>query len=545
MSAPEIKGSRAPSGRAALAVAAAPRSTAAVTDTARGGLADLLGALSLATDLGAGLPLETSLRTCLVATHLGARLGLDAAALRVVYHAALLRHLGCTAWSHEAAALVGDDHDLVRTFEDVDPTRRVATAGRAITQLARGARPGRRVRAVVGALTHPGARHQLATAQCAQGQALAGDLGLPEEVGVALAQMYERHDGRGVPRALRGDAITPAAQQVHAAQLIVALHRRHGRAAIPGELRRLRGRALAPALCDLACAEAPALWPLLEATAAWELALLAEPAPRVAMPEARLGDVALAFARFVDLKSPHTVGHSPEVARVAVAAARHGGWSDGDVAQLRLAALLHDLGAASVGNDVWDHPGPLGAAALEQVRLHAYHTERILLRSPLTAPLAPIAGAHHERLDGAGYHRGARADGLGRAARLLAAADAFAAMGERRAHRPALDPDARARALRDDASAGRLCRDAVALVLASGGHAAMKSTLPAGLTAREAEVLGLLARGLATKEIAGELGIAPRTVKHHIEHVYDKTGVSTRAAAALFAARHDLVAAGE
>ena len=505
-------------------------------------MADLLGALSLATDLGIGARLETSLRTCVTATHLGRCLGVDGEALHAAFYAGLLRHLGCTAWSHEAAALVGDDHDLIRTFEGVDPTRRTAIVARAIRRLAHDASPGRRLRAIANAITHPSAGAHLIAAQCAQAEAFARDLGLGDEVGGALAEMYEHHDGRGHPRGLRGEEICLTARLVHGAQVIEALHRRLGRDATIAELRRRRGRQLAPEVCDAAIGEADRLWAILEAPSAWELALDSEPQPHRQLSSAALGDVALAFARFADLKAPHTVGHSPAVAAIAVAAATGAGWPPDEIEQLRLAALLHDLGAVSVGNQIWERRGPLGVTAWEQVRLHAYHTERILVRSALTAPLAPIAGAHHERLDGSGYHRGAPAAALSRAGRVLAVADAFTAMGEPRPHRPALAADDRVRLLGDDAVAGRLCREAVAMVLAAAGHAPPRRALPASLTEREADVLGLLARGLSTKEIAAALGIAPRTVKHHIEHVYEKTGVSSRAAAALFAARHDLVA---
>jgi HD-GYP domain-containing protein (c-di-GMP phosphodiesterase class II) len=510
--------------------------------SARRRLADLLGALSLATDLGIGARLETSLRTCLIARHLGARLGMAGELLAAVYYAGLLRHLGCTAWAHEANALVGDDHELIQTFEGVDPGRRGQVLGRAVRGLARTASPGRRLRVLARVVTHPEAGRRLAAAQCAQAETFALDLGLGDTVATALAQMYEHHDGKGAPRRLRGAEIAPAARVVHAAQVIEALHRHLGRDVTIAELSRRRGRQLAPDVCDAAIAEATVLWGLLEAPSAWALALDAEPPPHRELGDAQLDDVALAFARFVDLKVPHTVGHSPAVAQLAVAAASAAGWPGDELATLRRAALLHDLGSVSVGNQVWELAGPLGTAAWEQVRLHAYHTERILSRGALTAPIAAIAGAHHERLDGSGYHRGARADGLSRAARLLAAADMMIALGEPRPQRPALPPDQRARTLADEVAAGRLCRDAVALVLAAAGHRAARPALPAGLTEREADVLGLLARGLATKEIAAALGIAPRTVKHHIEHVYEKTGVSSRAAAALFAARHDLVA---
>jgi HD-GYP domain-containing protein (c-di-GMP phosphodiesterase class II) len=504
-------------------------------------LADVLGSLSLATDLGIGAPLETAQRTCLVATHLARRLALPAAAQRDAFYAGLMRHVGCTAWAHEAAALVGgDDHDVIRTFEAVDSARPVAVVRRAL-QLGRSRGAPRRVRAIAGVLARPDAGARLAAAQCAQAEALAGDLGLGEGVVTALAQMYERHDGRGAPHGLRGEAIAMPARLLAAAQLVEALHRRAGRDATLAEVARRRGRGLSPEVAALIAAEADALWRMLEAPAA-EAILDAEPAPRLEVPDERIEEVALAFARFADLKVPHTIGHAPAVAALAAAAGRIAGLSPGELEALRRAALLHDLGAVAVENGVWERPGPLGAAAWEQVRLHAYHGERVLARPPVLAPLAAIVGAHHERPDGSGYHRGSRGDGVSRAARLLAAADALAAMRADRPHRPALVEAAAARELEREAREGRLCRDAVAAVLAAAGHARVRPALPVGLTDREAEVLGLVARGLATKEIAAALAIAARTVKHHIEHIYAKTGVSTRAGAALFAARHDLVA---
>jgi response regulator RpfG family c-di-GMP phosphodiesterase len=85
--------------------------------------------------------------------------------------------------------------------------------------------------------------------------------------------------------------------------------------------------------------------------------------------------------------------------------------------------LLHDLGRAAVPNGIWEKPGTLTSGEWERVRLHAYHGERILQRCGRLAPLAEVAGMHHERLDGSGYHRGARAAALPAAARVLAAAD--------------------------------------------------------------------------------------------------------------------------
>jgi HD-GYP domain-containing protein (c-di-GMP phosphodiesterase class II) len=214
-----------------------------------------------------------------------------------------------------------------------------------------------------------------------------------------------------------------------------------------------------------------------------------------------------------------------------------------EVDAVRRAALLHDLGRVGVSSAVWDRPGPLSEADGERVRLHPYLTERTLARSDGLAPLGRIGGAHHERLDGSGYHRGCTAAELGPGARLIAAADVFHAMTEARPHRPAHAPEAAAAELAAQARAGRLDAAAVEAVLGAAGHAGEKvrPPLPAGLTGREAEVLGLVARGRTNKQVAARLGSAPKTVGNQVQSAYAKIGVSTRAAAALFAAEHGLL----
>jgi HD-GYP domain-containing protein (c-di-GMP phosphodiesterase class II) len=194
---------------------------------------------------------------------------------------------------------------------------------------------------------------------------------------------------------------------------------------------------------------------------------------------------------------------------------------------------------------IWQKPGPLTAADWEEVRLHPYHTERILSRSPFLSALSSVAGAHHERLDGSGYHRGATGPELALPARLLGAADAYHAMTELRPHRDALPRERAAQLLADEAGAGRLDPDAVSAVLEAAGQHAPRLERPAGLTEREAEVVALLARGLQTKQVAHALGISAKTADRHVQNAYRKIGVSTRAAATLFAMEHGLIAWGE
>ncbi|HEX6238509.1 MAG TPA: HD domain-containing phosphohydrolase [Acidimicrobiales bacterium] len=188
-------------------------------------------------------------------------------------------------------------------------------------------------------------------------------------------------------------------------------------------------------------------------------------------------------------------------------------------------------------------PGALTTGEWEQVKLHSYHSERIMSSTPALAPIAQIVGMHHERLDGSGYHRACRSRDIDPAARVLAAADAYQAMTQDRPHRAALAPGEAADELLDEARAGRFDPDVAAAVLDEAGQprAAPRATRAGGLSDREIEVLGLVAKGFSNPEIGRALGISRRTAEHHVQHIYTKTGVSTRAAAALFALEHDLL----
>jgi HD-GYP domain-containing protein (c-di-GMP phosphodiesterase class II) len=268
----------------------------------------------------------------------------------------------------------------------------------------------------------------------------------------------------------------------------------------------------------------------------------AEPSLARRVEGSDLDDVLRAMADLVDLKSPYLAGHSRGVANLAGEAARVSGLSGDEVVTVRRAGPLHDLGRLGVPNTIWDRTGPLPPAAFERVRLHPYLTDRMLTPVATLGRVREIASRHHERLDGSGYPRGLTAAALTPSDRLLAAADVYHAMTEPRRHRAPLDPDRASRELRAEATAGRLDGEAVQAVLqAAGRRAPGRREWPAGLTAREVEVLGYLARGHSNKQIAQQLVVAPKTVSNHVEHIYTKLGVSSRAAATLFATQHGLL----
>jgi HD-GYP domain-containing protein (c-di-GMP phosphodiesterase class II) len=283
------------------------------------------------------------------------------------------------------------------------------------------------------------------------------------------------------------------------------------------------GSTLDPSLVRLAVASGPPPTGDLDV----EAVLAGEPEPWLTYDDESLDRALAAVADLVDLKSIWLRGHSTGVAAHAFRAASAAGLPETDAQLVRRAGWLHDLGRLAVSSSVWDKPAALSLAQWEQVRLHPYVTDRVLRRCGELAEVATVAGAHHERADGRGYHRGTAPDRLGA---LLAAADVYTALGEARPHRPAVPVAERAAALRGE-SLPPWAIDAV--LAATTARRAAPAVQP--LTERERDVLALVARGATNRAAAAALGISAKTVNAHLEHIFAKLGVSTRGAAAFAA----------
>jgi HD-GYP domain-containing protein (c-di-GMP phosphodiesterase class II) len=297
-----------------------------------------------------------------------------------------------------------------------------------------------------------------------------------------------------------------------------------------------------PDLAATFCKHAESILSELDACDTWAAVIGAEPSLGMYLSPAQFDAALLAIADFVDLKSPYTLGHARGVSELAGAAGATVGMDDPELALLRRAGVVHGLGRLGVSNAIWDKQGGLGAGEWERVRMHPYLTERMLSQSEALAAVGTVAGALRERLDGSGYPRRLSGAAISMPARVLGAADAYQAMCEPRPHRDALGPDQAAAELRSEVKAGRMDGDAVDAVLGAAGHRiSRRREGPAGLTAREIDVLRLVSRGLPSKEIAARLVISPKTARNHIEHIYAKIGVSTRAGASFFALQHGLL----
>jgi HD-GYP domain-containing protein (c-di-GMP phosphodiesterase class II)/DNA-binding CsgD family transcriptional regulator len=505
-------------------------------------LSEVIAAVSLGADLGLGQPMEHVLRSCVIATRFARRLKVSEDDLETTYWLTLLVTVGCTGVSYELTPLFGDDIAWRSRWHDVGPSA-LSQLRYHLGQAGSDRSPTGRLRVRVD-LMRTGLRavQDSLAAHCRVSGRLGALVGLEPHLSQALDQTFARWDGKGVPRGLGGDRIVLPMQICQLADGVEVWHREGG---VQGAIERVRagaGTYFDPDLVDSWAKAAAEVLESLGEMSSWDAVIAAEPRPRPPLTEAALDSVLEVVADYADLKSPWFSGHSRGVADLAAQAANYAGLAPGAVTTLRRAALLHDLGRNGVPNTIWDKPGPLTEAERERAQLHAYYTDRIVRRAGALAYLAPIASAVHERAEGSGYPRGIAGDTIPVLGRILEAADAHHAMLEPRPHRAALSKEESARELREMARAGTLHGEATDWVLAAAGHPRRrKPSAPAGLTLREIEVLARVARGATLREVGDQLGITPKTAGNHVERIYSKIGVSSRAEATLYAMQHGLL----
>lgn len=505
-------------------------------------MAELLAALSLGIDLGFGQPMEHVLRQCRIALRICELAGLGDEDRGAVYYAALLVNVGCHTDAHEQAHWFGDDISMRATKYLYEPFS-AADMAAMLRMLGSGGTPLHRVRVAFDfAWSGRKGVDDMIEGHARLARALGEQLGLSDAVLAALAGSYERWDGKGFPGDLAGNDIPIGSRVAQLAEFVEVAHRVGGVDAAVEMATRRSGKQFDPALVAVFIADVEKVFHDIDELASWDVVVDSEPALTGRLSAAECDSALAAIARFVDLKSPYMLGHSQAVADLASRAAEELGCPADEVRALHRAALVAGFGRLGVSNSIWDKQGPLTAGEWERVRLYPHLTERMLRHSPNLAALGRVAVQHCERLDGSGYPRGLTGAAITRAGRILGAADAYQAMREPRPHRAALGRDEAATQLRAEVEAGRMDGPAVDAVLHVAGHrVGRRREGPAGLTAREVEVLQLVARGRSNKQIGQQLFIAPKTVGNHVEHIYTKIGATNRAEAGLYAMQHGLL----
>jgi HD-GYP domain-containing protein (c-di-GMP phosphodiesterase class II) len=510
-------------------------------------LAELVGTMSYAADLGLGQPMEHCMRQTAIALRLADKIGTSDAEREATYYVGMLLNAYCHADATEQTKWFGDDIEFKSNGFDTLGMNTFQMLGMLMrTVSSHGTALERAKRVATLPVSAPRQFVSYVTTHSALGAKFARSAGFDELVSTALGQAYEQWDGKGQPRHLQGAQIVLPARLAQFAGPTETYARRHGLDAAVAMARKNRGKQFDPQIVDAFCENAAEVWDGLDEVGTWDAFMATEPGLVRRVMGDDLDKALEALADLVDIKSSFLAGHSRGVANLAAEAARLSGMSDDDVVVVRRAGLMHDLGRMGVSNAVWDKASRLNESEMERVRLHPYLTDRMFAKVPALGRSREVAARHHERLDGSGYPRGLTSASLTPLDRLLAAADVYHALTEPRPHRDAYDADRAATELTVEVRRGLLDGEAVAAVLRAAGHRApARREWPGGLTSREVDVLRLLARGQANKQIAQRLGLSPKTVSNHVEHIYAKLDVSSRAAATLFATQHGLLGAYE
>lgn len=402
-------------------------------------LAEIVAALSHALDLTDGQPEGHAGRTCLIGMRLAAALGVDEHDQAALYHALLLKDSGCSSSAARLSSLFGaDDIALKRTGKLVDWTR----PREALAYVYRGLDGGSaldRARRTLEVALDLAKNDGLVDARCERGAQIVHELGFPPAAAEAVRALDEHWDGRGRPRRLKGEEIPLLARIACLGQTADVFLLMRGRDAARDMVRGRRGRWFDPRVADafLGIGDDDPLWDALDNAA--DPVVVARHDPHLqadrAPDEERIDAIAEAFAQVVDAKSSHTPNHSLRVSEFAQAIGRQMGYDEDHLRMLRRAGLLHDIGKLGISTAVLDKPGRLTDDEFREIQMHPVYGERILQQVSAFAPIAFLAGAHHERLDGRGYPRGLRAADLTTDARIITVADVYEALTADRPYR--------------------------------------------------------------------------------------------------------------
>jgi HD-GYP domain-containing protein (c-di-GMP phosphodiesterase class II) len=401
---------------------------------------EILSALSCALDITEGQPPGHAVRTCLIGMRIAELAGVPLEDRGALFYALLLKDLGCSSNAARLCSLFGaDDRALKREHKLTDWSRSGPSLAYALRNAVPDASPmGRAFRGASMAFKEKGSAREMVQTRCDRGADIASMLGFTGATREAIRTLDEHWDGRGMPEGLSGDAIPLLGRIVGLAQSVEVFVSTFGvDAAIEVAIER-RGRWFDPALVDAlkSFAQDDDFWAkVLGRSPERHLGAL-EPEDQILIAdEERLDGIARAFARVIDAKSPFTYLHSERVAELAVTIGRRLHFDEVGLKDLRRAGLLHDIGKLGVSTLILDKPDRLTERERAEIRVHPAYTQRILERVTAFAGIVEIASAHHERLDGKGYHLGLPAERLSPMSRALAVADVYEALTADRPYR--------------------------------------------------------------------------------------------------------------
>lgn len=507
-------------------------------------LAEMLCALSFVADIGMGQRIEHGLRSAHIGLAICREAGLTPDACEAVFYGALLKDAGCTACATVFATFFnGDDLGAREECLLLEPDSIKDAVGWFWRHSPSDVMLPARMAKLFSFLAEcRGVMKEGVAAHCEVGQMFAQRLGLPESVCSTVRYSWERWDGKGLAFGLKGADIPLAARILHVAQVVEAAYSFGTASAAEAIAKERRSGDFDPDIADtmVKLSATPGFWAPLSAESIYEHMMETRPQSAFdSLTADQSAGVCEVLADFADAKCRRTWNHSREVARVGGAIASAMGFDAGAAKDLRRAALVHDIGKAAVPVGILEKGDYLSDAESKRFRSHPQYTGVVLERVGPLRRLASVAAAHHEQLDGNGYPRGLRSSELDTAARALAVADRYvlqrAQVGDEQRTLDALE--GLVGSVLDSE-----CVDGLNMALTKGIAAPIRPAAShAGLSEREIEVLRLVAEGATAREVASKLVISRKTVEHHLENVYDKLGVTSKTAAAVFAVTNGLI----
>lgn len=407
---------------------------------------ELFTALSYALDITEGQPRGHSVRCCWIGIHIGKELRLPEEELQELYYMLLLKDCGCSSNAARLFQLYGsDDLKTKKSFKYVDSHKLPQVIKFILdnTTLSQG-----RLDQLKRILNFVQNGNKLATeliqTRCERGANITRRLGFSIAVADGVRHLDEHYNGGGKPDGLKGKQIPLYSAIALLAQVADVFYQVGGPAAAKREVISRGGTWFDPKLVNVFTDVAvdDNFWEPLKNNCANDIFSLLRPQSQfIIVTETYLDTVAGAFADVIDAKSPFTFGHSTRVAKYSDLLAAKMGIPAERRRWFYRGALLHDVGKLGVSNSILDKPGKLTDEEFAQVKLHPKYTEEILSKISIFRELALVAGAHHERLDGKGYHKGLSGDQIGLETRILTLADIFDALTANRPYRPAMPVD--------------------------------------------------------------------------------------------------------
>ncbi len=510
-----------------------------------GNLAELLCALSFATGIGFGGHIDHGLKSASLGLQIADALSLSDQERAAVFYGALLKDVACTACSAGLAAFLPDEQEI--SLADViliDPSRMSDMLGWLSHYVTLDARFPARIAKLLSFIVQCGTvTKEFMRGHCEIAELFARQLDMPEHVQQTVRFQWERWDGRGMAYGLKGTTIPITARILHLAQVLELTHHFGDATKTITIAQEKRGTRFDPAVVDafLRIAQQADFWSTFETQSTQEAILARRPSTSADSDRAdHLERVCEALADFIDIKVQETWHHSRMVAEIARDIGHVLGFPNAELDRLRYAALVHDVGKVAIPFAILTRGEQRSSSEWENYYLHSYYTQRILERVPDLRELAPAAAAHHEWVNGQGYHRQLVGEQIPLHGRILAVANKYARLLQQQGSQNISDEVLSQMHSLVGSQLDTMCYDALVRALTKKGHGRWTpiARKVGSLTARECEVLTLLVQGYNTPQIARRLGVSKKTIEHHLTHIYQKIGVTCRTAAVVYAVQH-------